>query len=106
MTCACRGAGGEGACGCSRASVTAPPSAGWCSGRPDTQPGHRKPTYWPWTEPGYYIPTVFYPHHQRPHRCPVCEGRGAVPAGFYTGASPSTNPETCKSCLGAGVLWR
>jgi hypothetical protein len=47
------------------------------------------------------------PSGQRPHRCPVCEGRQFVPGGFYIGGSAtSANPETCRTCKGAGVLWR
>jgi hypothetical protein len=42
----------------------------------------------------------------RPYRCPVCEGRGHVPAGFYTGGwGAGTSPETCQSCQSSGVLW-
>ena len=42
-----------------------------------------------------------------PHRCPVCEGRGHVPAGFYVGkgSATSANPEGCRSCNGTGILW-
>jgi len=42
-----------------------------------------------------------------PHRCPVCNGRGLVPNGFYSAfqATSSTSPEQCKSCYGSGVLW-
>ena len=42
-----------------------------------------------------------------PHKCPVCEGRGHVPAGFYARATAmhNTAPETCKACDGAGVIW-
>ena len=45
-----------------------------------------------------------------PHRCPICGGRGQVPAGFYGPASQtllviSTEPEKCKSCDGEGVVW-
>ncbi|MFA5238252.1 MAG: hypothetical protein WC476_00910 [Phycisphaerae bacterium] len=50
--------------------------------------------------------------------CPVCNGRGLVPAGFYnvgskidytyrgttTGCS-SPKPETCRTCKGRGVLY-
>lgn len=43
---------------------------------------------------------------KRPWRCPVCEGRGSVPAGFYTnGISTSTSNEKCRSCED-GVIWR
>jgi hypothetical protein len=39
-------------------------------------------------------------------RCPVCEGRGNVPAGFYTRAAgaSSTAPEVCQTCDGQGIL--
>lgn len=45
-------------------------------------------------------------------RCPVCEGKGLVPYGFYTVigqpyfSSTNTAPETCKSCGGRGIIWR
>jgi hypothetical protein len=43
----------------------------------------------------------------KPHLCPVCLGRGHVPAGFYTfGAfSGSLEPEKCRTCGGSGTLW-
>ena len=43
-------------------------------------------------------------------KCPVCNGTGLVPNGFYTaiGANEwttnSSQPETCKSCGGKGYL--
>lgn len=44
-------------------------------------------------------------------KCPVCNGRGHLPHGFYTNTNPdgygtsnSTAPETCKTCLGQGVI--
>ena len=47
------------------------------------------------------------------HRCPVCEGRGYVPPGFYIGVDPRdgltvTIPqvEQCRACNGYGVVWR
>ena len=43
------------------------------------------------------------------HKCPVCEGKGQVPAGFYyLNTSPSvinTSPETCRSCGGKGIIF-
>lgn len=49
------------------------------------------------------------PSDRVPHRCPVCEGRCAVPAGFYSGLNqlPTTVPERepCRSCAGTGVIW-
>jgi len=43
------------------------------------------------------------------HRCPVCNGNGLVPNGFYLGAYGSwgcinTNPERCRSCNGKGFV--
>jgi len=43
-----------------------------------------------------------------PFCCPVCQGRGTVPIGFYDqyGAmSSSNNNPICRSCQGTGVLW-
>jgi len=44
-----------------------------------------------------------------PHLCPVCNGNGLVPGGFYTQTSGnwmSTNAtEECRSCNGTGVIW-
>lgn len=45
-----------------------------------------------------------------PHRCPVCNGNGLVPNGFYLQtsgywSSTSTIPETCRSCNGTGIIW-
>jgi DnaJ-class molecular chaperone len=37
--------------------------------------------------------------------CPVCFGRGHVPAGFY-GVAVNTNPETCRTCNGTTVVVR
>ena len=42
--------------------------------------------------------------------CPVCEGRGILPLGFYmypkgqTFTSASASPEQCKTCNGRGVI--
>jgi hypothetical protein len=46
----------------------------------------------------------------QPYRCPVCNGNGLVPNGFYSQtsggwASASTAPETCRSCDGSGFVW-
>ena len=45
-----------------------------------------------------------------PHRCPVCNGNGLVPNGFYTQTSghwstSSITPEKCRSCNGTGIVW-
>lgn len=46
----------------------------------------------------------------RPYMCPVCDGKGIVPNGFYLAVGPywattSTVPDTCQSCNGTGVVW-
>lgn len=45
----------------------------------------------------------------KPYCCPVCEGKGVLPCGFYNpnmmGITYNTNPEICKSCNGTGVIW-
>ena len=51
--------------------------------------------------------TIFF---EPPHRCPVCNGKGIVPNGFYdttknVWTSSSIEPITCRSCNGTGVLW-
>ena len=43
-------------------------------------------------------------------KCPICEGHGNVPGGFYNALpnSPwsSTNvSETCRNCAGSGVVY-
>lgn len=40
-------------------------------------------------------------------KCPVCNGNGLVPNGYYTQTSgiwgsTSTSPETCRGCNGRG----
>lgn len=43
-------------------------------------------------------------------RCPVCNGNGLVPNGFYnmTGniwTTADASPEQCRSCGGRGIVW-
>jgi hypothetical protein len=43
-----------------------------------------------------------------PYMCPVCNGRGLVPAGFYEGEVASTDHawhDACRACEN-GVIWR
>lgn len=44
-----------------------------------------------------------------PYKCPICDGHGIVPGGFYFstgGRSISTNStEPCRACGGTGILW-
>lgn len=52
------------------------------------------------------------PISQTPYKCPVCEGRGIVPNGFYdipntqnVYTSSNVAPHTCKSCSGSGIIY-
>lgn len=66
----------------------------------------------PWTLPWYpgpydqpFFPTVpaTYPAPSvKPHKCPVCDGKGTVSAGFYEN---TLGEQECRSCQGKGVLW-
>ena len=45
-----------------------------------------------------------------PFACPVCNGNGLVPNGFYIQTSghwgtTDITPEKCRSCNGTGVVW-
>ena len=44
-----------------------------------------------------------------PHKCPVCEGRGNVPGGFYGGCGlygcSTSSMERCRQCKGTGIIW-
>jgi hypothetical protein len=47
----------------------------------------------------------------QPYRCPVCNGNGLVPAGFYDApitneyrASTNSAGEICRSCKGSGIV--
>jgi len=44
-----------------------------------------------------------------PHKCPVCNGRGCVPSGFYTynnyHSTTALLTEMCRTCNGKGIVW-
>ncbi len=45
-----------------------------------------------------------------PFRCPICNGKGIVPNGFYSsaegyGTTTDATPETCRTCNGEGIVW-
>lgn len=49
-------------------------------------------------------------YEKRPYVCPVCDGRGVVPFGFYltlTGywTTSTINTETCRTCGRTGIVW-
>ena len=43
----------------------------------------------------------------KPYICPVCDGRGSMPPGFYDSAIAlnSTQREPCRTCNGTGIVW-
>lgn len=49
---------------------------------------------------------------KKPYCCPVCAGRGQVPAHFYwfsTSGGSTTScflPVSCRSCGSSGIVWR
>ena len=52
----------------------------------------------------HYMPIV----NQWPFKCPICEGRGIVPGGFYESLGTSWTSdrisELCRACSG-GIIW-
>lgn len=54
--------------------------------------------------------SVIWREEKKVHRCPVCDGKGLVPHGFYTAigvesfTSSSISPEECRTCNGKGVI--
>jgi len=52
---------------------------------------------------------MWYRQESRPHVCPVCNGRGLVPGGFYDidnlRITLVTKPEMCRTCGGTGIVW-
>lgn len=44
-----------------------------------------------------------------PYKCPICNGSGIVPGGFYLSTGNFTvsdrTTEPCRACNGTGVLW-
>ena len=44
----------------------------------------------------------------QPYLCPVCQGKGTVPPGFYgdanAGSSTAAFRETCRACGGSGYI--
>ena len=49
------------------------------------------------------------PVSKTPYKCPICNGNGMVPDGFYnqtSGQWSSTGTvEKCRSCNGTGIVW-
>ena len=40
-----------------------------------------------------------------PHRCPICNGTGTVPADFYGEPGTSLERVCCRGCYGSGIVW-
>ncbi|KKL69169.1 hypothetical protein LCGC14_2117660 [marine sediment metagenome] len=61
---------------------------------------------YPWEQHIWPRPLRATPHYPQPPLalCPVCKGRGKVPAEFYDGTGTSIVPELCRSCWGAGYI--
>lgn len=76
----------------------------------------------PNTTSGEFVPPNYYQYNvdsvelktfkKEPYKCPVCNGKGIVQAGFYsypssvgTYITTTIVPEKCRSCGGSGVLW-
>ena len=57
----------------------------------------------------YPLTKVLDPNGRVPYKCPVCEGRGNLPVGFYVpysnGSSTTAAIESCRSCQGQGVIY-
>ena len=45
----------------------------------------------------------------KPYKCPICDGHGIVPGGFYysTGqySISDCTSEVCRACNGTGIIW-
>lgn len=44
-----------------------------------------------------------------PYKCPICNGTGIVPGGFYLSvnghSSSNRTTEMCRQCQGSGIVW-
>lgn len=62
----------------------------------------------PWWGYPYSPPAqpTFFSYPKIPHKCPICEGRGNVPFGFYGRSEVEGGPtELCRQCEGKGVIY-
>ncbi len=60
-------------------------------------------------QPFYPMPAaIFTPNSGKiPYCCPVCQGKGLVPKGFYNAYNLSSNTgeqENCRTCEGKGMI--
>lgn len=47
-----------------------------------------------------------------PNKCPICQGSGNVPGGFYDSTpghvetwTSNRSIDKCKACYGSGIIW-
>ena len=57
-----------------------------------------------------YDPMIWRYPEMKPHVCPVCNGTGEVPSGFYnqtsgTWTTSDNTTEQCRTCNGSGIVW-
>jgi len=57
------------------------------------------------------LPKEAFKEERRPFVCPVCNGNGLVPNGFYNQTSGNwgttdITPEQCRTCNGIGIVWK
>jgi len=55
-------------------------------------------------------PALVDERQKKPHCCPICNGRGRVPAKFYYDEQPWSTSDSayyqiCRSCVGTGIVW-
>lgn len=46
----------------------------------------------------------------KPYKCPICNGTGIVPGGFYLSVNGYSSTSTatakvCRQCQGSGIVW-
>jgi hypothetical protein len=54
------------------------------------------------------FPVWHYPAPKRtPQKCPVCDGKGTIPIGFYSDIAVGGDMQepTCRTCKGDGIVW-
>lgn len=63
---------------------------------------------WAW-DPIQDLINIRIPTGAAPHRCPVCNGTGLVPLGYYQTepyiTTTGISNESCRTCSGSGIVW-
>ena len=72
-------------------------------------PPYYTPYFQPFIDPYQYAAPIVWSvpvTEKMPHKCPVCKGRGQMPAGFYeVGGIDGAKRVACRSCAGNGLVW-